>query len=360
MPERLPRELRVLHELARVVAAGPYSLDEVLTRIRGEVQTEFGFVNVCLVRDGDDLLLEGALAQRRAVVDDARVAIPLLVEGRCLGYLVADCGDSDLELGEADLHLLTTLGLVAGVFVAKAQQYEELQRALEELRRSDRLKDDFLSIASHELRTPIAVVHGIAATMHVRGDELTPSQVVELRRALFEQSIRLRELTEQLLDLSRLESGTIRVEPRVFHPREAVESLLPRIAPERADEVRVEIDAGAEIESDCHAFDRVLGNLIGNALKYGEPPVLVSGRAEVGRFRIAVEDRGPGVPRAFVPHLFERFSRADEARRSAGGAGLGLAIAHEFASAVGGELDYEPAEPSGARFVFNLPEAIRR
>lgn len=359
MPERLPRDLRVLHELARVVAAGPYSLADVLTRIGGEVQSEFGFVNVRLVRDGDDLLLDSALAQRRAVVDDGRVAIPLLVEGRCLGYLVADCGDAGPALGEADLHLLSTLGLVAGVFVAKAQQYEELQRALEELRRVDRLKDDFLSIASHELRTPIAVVHGIAATLYARGDELAPSQIVELRRTLFEQSIRLRELTEQLLDLSRLDSGTIRVEPRTFKPRQAVESLLPRIAPDRAGEVRVEIDPLAELVSDSHAFDRVVGNLIGNALKYGEPPVLVSGRAEAGRFCIAVEDRGPGVPRAFVPHLFERFTRSDEARRSAGGAGLGLAIAHEFADAVGAELGYEPAEPSGARFVFNLPLAAR-
>jgi signal transduction histidine kinase len=360
MPERLPRELRVLHELARVVAAGPYSLGDVLTRIRTEVQSEFGFLNVRLVRDGDDLLLDSALAQRRAVFDDGRVAIPLLVEGRCLGYLVAECSGTEPELGEADLHLLSALGLVAGVFVAKAQQYEELQGALEDLRRADRLKDDFLSVASHELRTPIAVVHGIATTMHVRGDELAPSQVAELRRALFEQSNRLRELTEQLLDLSRLDSGTIRVEPKLFHPRQAVESLLPRIAPERADEVRVEIDPGAELVSDHHAFDRVLGNLIGNALKYGEPPVLVSGRAEAGRFRIAVEDRGPGVPRSFVPRLFERFTRADETRRSAGGAGLGLAIAHEFADAVGAELDYEPAEPRGARFVFNLPQAARR
>ena len=69
-------------------------------------------------------------------------------------------------------------------------------------------------------------------------------------------------------------------------------------------------------------------------------------------FRLAVEDRGPGVPNEFVPRLFERFTRADETRRRGSGAGLGLAIAQEFAEAVGAELDYERAEPRGARFVF--------
>jgi len=85
---------------------------------------------------------------------------------------------------------------------------------------------------------------------------------------------------------------------------------------------------------------------------HGAPPVFVRGRELDGTFRLAVEDRGPGVPHHFVPRLFERFTRADETPRGGTGAGLGLAIAHEFAEAVGAELDYEQAEPRGARFVF--------
>jgi signal transduction histidine kinase len=351
MPERLPRELRVLYELSRVVAVGPYSLAEVLERISTEIRGEFGFSAVQLVRSGDDELLDSALAQRRAVLENGRVAIPLLVEGRCLGYLVAEgCGR---PLDELDLHLLSTIGLVAGVFVAKAEQYEELQRALEELRRVDELKDQFVSIASHELRTPIAVVHGIAGTMYLRAQELSPEQIGELQRALYEQSMRLLDLTEQLLDLSRLDSGRLKVDPTPFHPRDAVEALVP---PDRHHDVRIEIDPDFELVADPAAFDRVVGNLIGNALKYGKPPVFVRGRGGGGLFRLAVEDRGPGVPREFVPHLFERFTRAEEVRHTrSSGAGLGLAIAHEFADAVGAELDYEEAEPQGARFVFAVP-----
>jgi signal transduction histidine kinase len=353
MPDRLPRELRVLYELARVVATGPYSLDEVLERICDEVRSAFPFSRVRLVRHESDPLLDEALAVRRATVDGGRVAIPLLVEGRCLGHLLAEGTARDLD--ELDLHLLSTIGLVAAVFVAKTEQYEELQRALEELRRIDELKDQFVSIASHELRTPIAVVHGLATTAYLRAGELPPEQAGELLRTLFEQSLRLRDLTEQLLELSRADSGRIDVRPRVFCPHDSVESLLPRIAPDRVDDVLVEIDPGYQLVSDPDAFDRVVGNLIGNALKYGRPPVVVRGCDLDGAFRLAVEDRGPGVPRSFVPHLFERFTRADETRKPHGGAGLGLAIAHEFAEAVGAELDYEPAEPQGARFVFAVP-----
>ena len=93
MPDRLPRQLRILYELSRVVETGPYSLAEVLERICTEVRTDFGFARVRLVREeGRRSLLDAALAERRAVVEDNRVAVPLLVEGRCLGFLVADRG----------------------------------------------------------------------------------------------------------------------------------------------------------------------------------------------------------------------------------------------------------------------------
>jgi signal transduction histidine kinase len=361
MPDRLPRELRVLYELARVVAVGPYSLAEVLERICTEVKTEFGFSAVRLVRGDDDELLDRALVMRRAVAEDGRVAIPLLVEGRCLGHLLGEGCTRPLD--ELDLHLLSTIGLVAGVFVSKAEQYEELQRALEELRRADEHKDQFVSIASHELRTPIAVVYGIATTMVARGDELGRRQLHELRQALLEQSVRLHDLTEQLLDLSRFDAGRIRVHLRPFSPHESVEALLPRIAPDRLGDVQVEIDPAVELVSDPDAFERVVGNLIGNALKYGAPPVFVHGGCDLeGTFRLAVEDRGPGVPSQFVPRLFDRFTRADETRHSGDGAGLGLAIAQEFAEAVGAELDYEQAEPRGARFVLEVRsrQAARR
>jgi signal transduction histidine kinase len=231
---------------------------------------------------------------------------------------------------------------------------KELESRLAELEKLDELKTQFVSLASHELRTPITVVHGVAATLHFRGDELDHEQLTELRRTLFEQSSRLAELTEQLLDLTRLDAQAMALNPERFHPRERIDELLARIAPERIDDVEVGVEPSLEVVTDAHAFERVVGNLLSNALRYGEPPIEVKTRwSEV--VDVIVEDHGPGVPEDFVPMLFERFSQAEKLSGQRQGAGLGLAIAKSFANAVGGDVRYEPARPSGARFHFFLP-----
>ena len=234
---------------------------------------------------------------------------------------------------------------MAAAFVEKADEFSRLDRA----------KSDFVSIASHELRTPIAVVHGIASTLHLRGSELREEQLIELRRTLFEQTSRLRELADQLLDLSRIEAGAVLVHPRVFRPREVLDALLPRLVPDRLGEIEVSVAPDVEVVSDQDAFERIVGNLVTNALRYGKPPIRVECERLAG-FVLAVEDRGPGVEPEFVPRLFERFARSSSSRRAiASGAGLGLAIARSLTEALGGALTYEPAQPRGARFVLELP-----
>jgi signal transduction histidine kinase len=221
--------------------------------------------------------------------------------------------------------------------------------------RADRLTYEFVSIASHELRAPIAVVHGIAATLDARVDELPEEQVHALLGQLVVQTDRLRDLADQLLDLSRIESGAAVGPSELFEPRELLAELVSRIAADRATDVRVLVKPGCTLV-DPVAFERVATNLILNALRYGAPPVEV--RVEGDPRRLIVEDRGPGVAPEFVPRLFERFSRSDESRRSAApGAGLGLSIASAYANALGGELSYEPAQPRGARFTLSLPAA---
>jgi signal transduction histidine kinase len=257
MAARLSRELRVFDELARALARSPAHVGETLERICAEIQGAFGFERGMVVRyrpedrtvhavvqqgidwPGDEWLaidrfsfLVDALESRRAVhVADPRaeaampgkvierfgvrsvVAVPLSVEARCLGFLVADRRGAAFQLGADELDLLTAFGSIAAVLVDRADQYAELQYALDELRRLDQLKSDFISIASHELRTPIAVVHGISSTLHLRGDELAPEQLQELRQALYDQSSRLVALADQLLDLSRIDAGALSFEP---------------------------------------------------------------------------------------------------------------------------------------------------
>lgn len=218
-------------------------------------------------------------------------------------------------------------------------------------------ENDFVSIASHELRTPISVVHGIAATLHARRADLDDPQVEALLGTLVQQTGRLCDLADQLLDLSRLESESETGHAERFRPRECLEELLPRVAADRLDDVWLLVDPDYELVADEVAFERVAANLIVNALHHGEAPIEV--RGEKGeRFRLVVEDHGEGVPAEFVPHLFEPFSRSDESRREGSpGAGLGLSIASAYATVLDGRLEYEDAQPHGARFTLSLPAA---
>ena len=300
--------------LARVVAQGPFHARELIDRVCTGTRDAFGFKRVVwLPPDG---------------------LVPVPDEGEA---------PPDAE----DLSVLNALGEAAAAVADQARAVD----------RAERRKTDFVSVASHELRTPISVVHGIAATLYARIGDLDVQQAHALLGSLVQQTDRLRDLADQLLDLSRLESGRAGLQPERFHPRARLEDLLRRFVCERGDDVQIDVDPALELVTDPVAFERVAANLILNALRYGEPPVEVRAEDGVG-FRLVVEDHGAGVPSQFVPQLFERFSRSDETRRSgAPGAGLGLSIACAYADALGGRLQYEDAEPHGARFILSLPAA---
>jgi len=403
MPHRrLSNELRIVYELARVVGAGSYEVHDLLERICSEIRTAFGFERALLVRmdpearsvhavvqqgvdwPGDDwlpvdlfpFLVRAIEAGQSVFVRDAKaegavppelverfdigslVAAPLVLEGRCLGFIVGDRrnGSSEFELSNDELVFLTALGSIAATFIDKADQYADLQSALSELRHLDEAKSDFISVASHELRTPITVVHGIASTLQHRGLDLPDDQVLELRATLYSQTARLRDLAEALLDLSRIDSGAMVLKVERFNARERIEELLPRVAPEHLKDFEIAVDDGFELETDAHAFERIVSNLIINAVRYGAPPFSVHAHRDAWT-KVLVEDRGDGVDPVFVPQLFERFTRSEDSReRRKEGAGLGLAIAHDFAQSLGGGLSYEPASPRGARLTLRLPK----
>ena len=305
-------------------------------------------------------------AERRPVViedlDRAEVVNPLLREKGIRSLLGAPLLAHERVLGVVHVGTLTRrkftaddvelLELVAQRLTAAMERtlvHEELVR-LEELERM------FVSLASHELRTPASVVFGIAATLHERGHALSEEQLVELRSTLYDHSLRLKRLVEQLLDLSRLRARAIEIKPEPVRPRGMVDEIVRSLGEEDAAGIEVAIEPEAEVTADPAALDHILSNLIGNAVRYGDPPVVVGLEPTDRHVRFYVEDRGRGVDPDFVPELFERFRRGEWSRKRAGGAGLGLAIARMYARAHGGELIYSPAEPRGARFELVLPK----
>jgi signal transduction histidine kinase len=279
------------------------------------------------------------------------VVVPLITGDGCHSFLLADRRGAAFDLDDSDQVLLATLGTIISALLDKTISLDELAKV-------GNLKTDFIALASHELRTPTAALCGIAATLHQRGDGLSAQQRRSLSGALQEQGQRLQRLVDQLLDLSRLEATSVSIAPAPLAVRNRTEEIVRGVAAGRADEIELHIDPGLLMDGDADAFDRIVSNLITNALRYGRRPIAVSASTQDRHFRLAVEDRGPGVSPELEPQLFDRFTRGDNAAKS--GTGLGLSIARSYARAHGGELVYERASPHGARFELVMPAASAR
>jgi signal transduction histidine kinase len=260
--------------------------------------------------------------------------------------------------GNEEIATLTTLASLTQLALDRARLFSQEQAARQALEEADELKMNFIALAAHELRTPVAVIHGVIETIERRGAQIAAEQRTDLEEMLRNQAAGLKSLVEQLLDLSRLDAHAVAIEPRRIPVRRRVEEIVALSAGSRVGEVSVEVPSELEALVDPDAFDRILSNLVTNALRYGRAPIHVSALRVNGQLQVAVEDRGEGVPSEFVPKLFERFSRSDPSRRRAGGTGLGLAIAHSYAEAHAGELRYRDARPHGARFELVLPSTI--
>jgi signal transduction histidine kinase len=261
--------------------------------------------------------------------------------------------------GGEEIRTLATLGALTAVALDRSRLFAQERDARLALERADEIKTNFIALASHELRTPVATIHGLVDTINARRADLRAEQIVELEVVLGEQTARLRQLVDQLLDLSRLDADAVEIEPQSVEVRRRLEELVAASAGSRASEIELSVPGDLEAEVDPDAFDRIASNLIVNALRYGSPPVRVTAQQTDRHFRLTVEDRGAGVSPEFVPSLFERFTRSRESKEQGGGTGLGLAIARSYALAHHGELIYEPARPNGARFQFVLPVSAR-
>jgi signal transduction histidine kinase len=273
---------------------------------------------------------------------------PLLERGRLLGVIhVGSLTPRTFTREEAEL--LETAGERAALGLERARLYERLMEL-------DRIRHRFVAVASHELRTPATAILGSALTLQARAGELSAEQESTLRTILAEQAQRLTTLLEQLLDLSRLESRLGQLRPKRLRVRDHVERALAEVSGDQRAAVEIGIDDSLEVEADPTALERIVANLISNALRHGEPPVVISAGASDanGEWRLVVEDAGEGIPEDVRERVFEEFARSE---RAAGkpGSGLGLAIARSYARAHGGDLVLEENGARGARFRLVLP-----
>jgi signal transduction histidine kinase len=256
--------------------------------------------------------------------------------------------------GDDELRLLQTLAALVGIAIDRVRLFEQEREARVGLERANEVMTNFVALAAHELRTPVTAIHGFVQTLNHLGARLTDEQRAEVRGALEQQTARLAQLIEQLLDLSRLDAAAVEVRPQRVELRSQLEQTVRSAAQAYDADVELEVDGPDQATFDPVVVDRIVTNLVTNAFRYGEPPVRVAVHEGQGMLEIAVEDSGRGVAPELEDTLFERFTRAGVARDRVAGTGLGLAIARAYAQAHEGDIVYERGA-RGARFVISLP-----
>lgn len=227
-----------------------------------------------------------------------------------------------------------------------------------ELAEVDRMRRDLIANVSHELRTPIGALRAVLENL-VDGIEEADRETF---RTMLAQVDRLGRLVDQLLDLSRLESGAVPLEPHPF----TVRPLLERTVGEARltdPAVSFEVHGRADVRAlgDVERIHQVVVNLLENAIRHSPDGgvVRLGASQNDGRVRITVADEGPGIPAGERERVFERFYRADAARAADGGSGLGLAIARWIVDLHGGDISVDADAPAGCRMVVELPGVDR-
>lgn len=220
-----------------------------------------------------------------------------------------------------------------------------------EVTRADDARTQFLAAVSHDLQTPIGVILGSLDLLERPADE----QDAELWDVIRHNAERLRSMTGQLSEMSRLERGRLDAAPQVVELAQRVHDCVRTLDPFVGD-VDVRVDVAGTVHTDPHALDRVLTNLLTNAVRHSPAgaPVTITSQRQGATIVVCVEDRGPGVPPEDRPHLFERF-RPERRGPQGQGLGLGLHIVREYVAQQAGRVWVEDGDHGGARFCFTLP-----
>jgi signal transduction histidine kinase len=298
--------------------------------------------DVVMIEDVDHSYVLNPILREKGV--KSLLGAPLLVGENVLGVVHVGTLTPRLFTPD-DVELLRVVASRAAMAIDRALAYEELLRMTE-------LQREFVALAAHELRTPATTVYGLAATLAQR--ELPAELVEELQQTLHSQAERMIRLVEQLLDMSRLDAASIPLNPEPIALKAELEQIVRGSALGSEHLVEIDVPESEAVMADRAVLERVVGNLVTNAVRHGEPPVRIVARQHDTHLRLSVQDSGQGIDPEFVPSLFDRFQRSDAARQTGTGAGLGLSIARLYARAHGGDLVYEP-DAEGARFDLVLP-----
>ncbi len=300
------------------------------------------------------------------------ICVPMRTPERAVGTISFAITQSGRDYTKADLVVAEKLASRAALAIENARLYGAQTRLIEsergarqELERANRVKDDFLSTLSHELRAPLSAILGWTHLLRGKASA-TPEKLVD-GLSVIERNVHLQvQMVDDLLDMSRIVSGKLRIDVQELDPREVILAAISSIQP-AADAKNIRIQSildplTSPIRGDPNRLQQVIWNLLSNAVKFTPK----GGRIQVllerinSHIEITVSDTGPGIAPEFLAHVFDRFTQADASTtRRYGGLGLGLAIVKHLTEIHGGTVRVKsPGEGMGATFVIELPTPI--
>lgn len=259
-------------------------------------------------------------------------------------------------------HLLTfgmmlAVGLVVSGLTASVRRQAEARAGLALEAETERIRNTLLAAISHDLRTPLAVIAGASSSLAERGEHMDAAERRELAQSIYRQSSEVSDLVAKVLEMTRLESGSIVLQRDWASLGEIAGTVLGRLRERLSGHMlMVEIPADLPlVRVDATLIEQVLANLLENAARHTPPRTLIRLRAQVasGEMRVAVEDSGPGLAEGEAGRMFAKFQRAGGTPR--GGVGLGLAICRAIVELHGGRIRAEPSPGGGTAFRFTLP-----
>lgn len=237
-------------------------------------------------------------------------------------------------------------------------------RDITRFREADELKTTFISVISHELKTPVALIKGYVSTLRREDANWDPSVIQDSLAVIEEEADHLTELIENLLDASRLQAGVLSMNLADI----ALGPLIERIAQKfqtQTSQHKIIVDLPPNfpvIMADENRISQLLSNLISNAIKYSPEggEIRISGQVRPEQVIVCVSDEGSGIPPEDIPFVFDRFYRAENAKRTTKGAGLGLYLARAVVEAHGGHIWVDPKAGKGTRICFSLPKEAKQ
>jgi signal transduction histidine kinase len=292
----------------------------------------------------------------------AIAATPVRVGGQFAGSLAFVHTDRPREWSAEDVRLIESVAQELRGAIAAAEAFQQQRAAVAELERLNRAKSDFVSIVSHEFRTPLTGIQGFSEMM--QSENLTVEEMREYAGDINKDAHRLNRMITEMLDLDKMESGRMELHPEPVNLNAIVSEAVDRVrpnAPQHPLSVRLDPTLG-EISGDRDKLTQVVDNLLNNAVKYspngGE--IVVSTRLEGSSAHVVVRDHGMGIPKEALQSIFERYGRVESvATRHIQGTGLGLPIVRQIMQLHGGTVWAESTVGEGSVFHVTLPRGVQ-